>query len=362
VNKKFLMKGNEVIAEAAIQAGCRFYAGYPITPQNEIPEYMSWRMPEVGGVFIQAESELSAINIVYGASVAGVRAMTSSSSPGMSLKQETISYMAGAELPAVIVDIQRGGPGLGNISGSQGDYFQACKGGGHGDYRLLVYAPYNLQEMWDLTMLAFDKADEYRNPVMILSDGILGQVMEPFYTTQYVRPDLPNKDWVLDGCKDREPRVIRSLCMGEGELEGRNILLQKKYKRMKEKDVKFESYYTDDAEIILVAFGIAARIALSAVKKIRREGFKVGLFRPITLFPFPEKELSLLAGENKRFITIEMNTGQMIEDVRLAINGRSEVLFYGRPGGSVLTPEEVQEKIQQLLHYQPHLARTDFTF
>ncbi|HYA12505.1 MAG TPA: 3-methyl-2-oxobutanoate dehydrogenase subunit VorB [Thermodesulfovibrionales bacterium] len=361
MNKKTLMKGNEVIAEAAIQAGCRFYAGYPITPQNEIPEYMSWRMPEAGGVFIQAESELSAINIVYGASVAGVRAMTSSSSPGMSLKQETISYMAGAQLPAVIVDIQRGGPGLGNISGSQGDYFQACKGGGHGDYRLLVYAPYNLQEMWDLTMLAFDKADEYRNPVLILSDGVLGQVMEPFYPTPYVRPDLLKKDWILNGCKDREPRVIRSLCMGEGELEGRNIVLQKKYKRMKERDVKFEGYYIDDAEIVLVAFGIAARIALSSVKKLRREGFKVGLFRPVTLFPFPEKELFLLAGENRRFITIEMNTGQMVEDVKLAINGRSEVLFYGRPGGSILTPEEIQEKILHLLNYQPHLTKTDFT-
>jgi 2-oxoglutarate ferredoxin oxidoreductase subunit alpha len=360
VNKKILMKGNEAIAEAAIQAGCLFYAGYPITPQNEIPEYMSWRMPEVNGVFIQAESELSAINMVYGSSVAGVRAMTSSSSPGISLKQETISYMAGAELPAVIVNVQRGGPGLGNISGSQGDYFQAVKGGGHGDYRLLVYAPYNLQEMWDLTMLAFDKADEYRTPVMLLLDGILGQVMEPFYQTTYVKPNLPKKDWILDGCKGREPRVIRSLCMGEGELEGRNIVLQKKYKRMKDREIKFENYFADDAEVILVAFGIAARIALASVKRLRREGFKIGLFRPITLFPFPEKELSLLAAENKRFIAIEMNTGQMVEDVKLAINGRSEVLFYGRPGGSILTPEEVQEKIQHLLSYQPHLAKPDF--
>jgi 2-oxoglutarate ferredoxin oxidoreductase subunit alpha len=268
--------------------------------------------------------------------------------------------MAGAELPAVIVNVQRGGPGLGNISGSQGDYFQAVKGGGHGDYRLLVYAPYNLQEMWDLTMLAFDKADEYRTPVMLLLDGILGQVMEPFYQTPYVKPNLPKKDWILDGCKSREPRVIRSLCMGEGELEERNIVLQKKYKRMKDREIKFESYFIDDADVILVAFGIAARIALASVKKLRREGFKIGLFRPITLFPFPEKELFLLAAGNKRFITIEMNTGQMVEDVKLAINGRSEVLFYGRPGGSILTPEEVQEKIQHLLGYQPHLAKPDF--
>jgi 2-oxoglutarate/2-oxoacid ferredoxin oxidoreductase subunit alpha len=356
VNKKILMRGNEVIAEAAIQAGCRFYAGYPITPQNEIPEYMSWRMPEVDGVFVQAESELAAINMVYGASAAGMRAMTSSSSPGISLKQETISYLAGAELPALIVNIQRGGPGLGNISGSQADYFQAVKGGGHGDYKLLVYAPYNLQEMWDLTVLAFDKADEYRNPVMILGDGVIGQMMEPFYPKPYMRPELPEKDWVLDGCKGREPRVIKSLYMGEGELEMRNNILQKKYRMMKDKEVSFESYYTEDSEIIIVAFGIAARIALSSVRKLRREGFKVGLFRPITLFPFPEKELFMLSRESRRFITIEMNAGQMVEDVRLSVNGISEVLFYGRPGGTIITPEEVQEKILQLFNHQPYLA------
>jgi 2-oxoglutarate ferredoxin oxidoreductase subunit alpha len=350
MNKKVLMKGNETIAEAAIQACCRFYAGYPITPQNEIPEYMARRMPEVGGVFIQAESELAAINIVYGASAAGARAMTSSSSPGISLKQECISYLAGSELPAVIVNIQRGGPGLGNISGSQADYFQAVKGGGHGDYRLLVYAPYNLQELWDLTMLAFDKAEEYRNPVMILGDGILGQMMEPFYTTPYIRPELPEKDWVLDGCKDREPRVIKSLYMGEGELEMKNNLLQKKYRKMKDKEVKFEGYFTEESEVLVVAFGIAARIALSSVRKLRHEGLKIGLFRPITLFPFPEKELSILAGEDRRFLTIEMNAGQMVEDVRLAVNGRSDVLFYGRPGGSIMTPEEVQKKILEIVH------------
>lgn len=354
------MKGNEAIAEAAIQADCRFYAGYPITPQNEIPEYMSWRMAEVGGVFIQAESELAAINMVYGASATGVRAMTSSSSPGISLKQEAISYLAGAELPAIIVNIQRGGPGLGNISGSQSDYFQAVKGGGHGDYKLLVYAPYNLQELWDLTMLAFDKADEYRNPVMILGDGVLGQMMEPFYPNPYVRPELPEKDWVLDGCKDRNPRVIKSLYMGEGELEMRNNLLQEKYRVMKDKEVRFESCYAEDSEIVIVAFGIAARIALSSVKRLRREGFKVGLFRPITLFPFPEKELFLLSGKNRRFVTIEMNAGQMVEDVRLAINGSSEVLFYGRPGGALMTPEEVQEKILQALNHKHHLVKTGF--
>ncbi len=350
-----LMKGNEAIAEAAIQAGCRFYAGYPITPQNEIPEYMSRRMPEVGGTFIQAESELAAINMVYGASAAGVRAMTSSSSPGISLKQETISYLAGAELPAVIVNMQRGGPGLGNISGSQADYFQAVKGGGHGDYKLLVYAPQSVQELWDLTMFAFDKADEYRNPVMILGDGIIGQMMEPFSPNPYLKPDLPEKDWALNGCENRNPRVIKSLYMGDGELEMRNNLLQKKYREIKNREVRFESHYMEDAEVVVVAFGIVARIALSAVMRLRRKGLKVGLFRPITLFPFPEKEIFLLSEESRRFLTIEMNAGQMVEDVRLSTGGRSEVLFYGRPGGAVITPEEVQEKIAQLFNCRPHL-------
>lgn len=347
------MKGNEVIAEAAIQAGCRFYAGYPITPQNEIPEYMSRRMPEVGGVFIQAESELSAINMVYGAAACGARAMTSSSSPGISLKQEGISYLAGSELPAVIVNMERGGPGLGNISGSQADYFQAVKGGGHGDYKLLVYAPYNLQELWELTMLAFDKSDEYRNPAMILADGILGQMMEPFSPTSYVKRDLPEKTWALTGCLGRKPNVLKSLYMGEGELEMRNNILQGKYRKMKEREVRYEAMNADDAELVVVAFGIAARIALSAVRKLRHEGLKVGFFRPVTLFPFPEKELYGLAGNGREFLTIELNAGQMVEDVRLSVNGRSTVHFYGRPGGAIMTPEEVQEKIQAVLtpHY-----------
>lgn len=342
------MKGNEVVAEAAIQAGCRFYAGYPITPQNEIPEYMSWRMPEVGGVFIQAESELAAINMVYGASACGARAMTSSSSPGISLKQEGISYLAGAELPAVIVNMQRGGPGLGNISGSQADYFQAVKGGGHGDYRLLVYAPYNLQELWDLTLLAFDRADEYRNPVMILGDGILGQMMEPFYPAPYLKPDLPKKTWALTGCQGRRPNVIKSLYMGEGELEKKNNALQEKYREMKDREVRFQASDVEDAELIVVAFGIAARVALSAIRRLRNEGLRVGLFRPITIFPFPERELYNLSNSRRRFLTIELNAGQMVEDVRLSVNGRSEVHFYGRPGGAIMTPEEVQERIRQL--------------
>ena len=347
--KNILMRGNEAIAEAAIRAECRFYAGYPITPQNEIPEYMAHRMPEVGGTFIQAESEIAAINMVYGASACGARAMTSSSSPGISLKQEGISFLAAAELPAVIVNMQRGGPGLGNISASQADYFQAVKGGGHGDYRLLVYAPYNLQECWDLTMLSFDKADEYRTPVMILGDAVLGQMMEPFSQTPYVKPDLPPKNWALGGCKDREPNVVKSLFMGEGELEQRNYKLAEKYRRMKESEVKYQEYMLDDADFIVVAFGVSARIALSAVRRLRDTGCKIGLFRPISLFPFPERRLNDLAGGKTRFLTVELNMGQMVEDVRLAVNGKSEVLFYGRPGGSLITPEELHEKISVLL-------------
>lgn len=339
------MKGNEAIAEAAVQAECRFYAGYPITPQNEIPEYMSRRLPEVGGTFIQAESEIAAINMVFGASACGARAMTSSSSPGISLKQEGISFLAGAQLPALIVNMQRGGPGLGNISASQADYFQAVKGGGHGDYKVLVYAPYNLQELWDLTMKSFDKADEYRNPVMILGDAILGQMMEPFIPNPYVRPPLPEKTWALTGCKDRKPNVVKSLYMGEGELEKHNASLQAKYRKMKDREVLSQTYYVDDAELVVVAFGIAARVALSAIRRLRQEGHKIGLLRPVTLFPFPEVQIGALAGGGRRFITIELNAGQMVEDVRLAVNGKSKVLFYGRPGGAIITPEELYEQL-----------------
>lgn len=344
--KLLIMKGNEALAEAAIQAGCRFYAGYPITPQNEIPEYLSRRMPEVNGVFIQAESELASVNMVYGASAAGVRAMTSSSSPGMSLKQEAISFLAAAELPSVLVNIQRGGPGLGNISGSQADYFQAVKGGGHGDYKCIVYSPFNVQEMWDLTLRAFDKADEYRTPVIILGDGVIGQMMEPFHPTKYRMPRLPEKDWILDGCKGRSPRVIRSLFMGTHELEERNEHLQKKYKIIRKKEVMSEAYDVEDAGLVVVAFGIASRIALSAVKELRKEGIKVGLFRPVSLFPFPEKQITAIAQKGKRFFVAEMNAGQMVEDVRLAVNGKAEVLFYGRPGGAVFTPEDLCLKIK----------------
>lgn len=344
-----LMTGNEALAEAAIRAGCRFYAGYPITPQNEIPEYMAKKMPHSGGVFIQAESELSAVNMVYGASAAGVRAMTSSSSPGISLKQETLSFLACAELPAVVVNIQRGGPGLGNITASQADYFQAVKGGGHGDYRCIVLSPFTVQEMWDLTFRAFDKADEYRTPVIILGDGVVGQMMEPFIPTAYRKPRLPEKDWVLNGCRGRKPRVIRTLHMGNSLLEQKNLVLQQKYDLIRKKERLFSQFFAEDAELIIVAFGIAARIALSALKRLRAEGKKVGLFRPVSLFPFPDAEIAALAGPKRRFLVMEMNAGQMVEDVRIAVKGRSDVIFYGRPGGVVFDPEELYREIRSVL-------------
>jgi len=337
---KVLMKGNEALAEGAIMAGCRCYFGYPITPQNEIPEYMSRRMPEVGGVFVQSESEVAAVNMVFGASACGKRAMTSSSSPGISLKQEGISYLAGAQLPAVIVNVQRGGPGLGNISASQADYFQATKGGGHGDYHMLVYAPSTVQEAFDLSVKSFEKADEYRTPVMILADGVLGQMMEPVRVKKRRVREF-EKPWALTGCKGRAPNVVKSLFMGEGELEARNFALKKKYDKMRRKETMFDEYMVDDARLVVSAFGTAARIARSAVRAARAEGMKVGLIRPVTLFPFPDAPFIGAAKRAKKFLVIEMNLGQMVEDVRLAVEGRRKVEFYGRPGGGVPTPGEL---------------------
>jgi 2-oxoglutarate/2-oxoacid ferredoxin oxidoreductase subunit alpha len=345
---KVLISGNEALAEAAVRAGCRRYFGYPITPQNEIPEYLSRRLREVGGTFVQAESEIAAINMVYGAAAVGERAMTSSSSPGISLMQEALSFMAASELPAVIVNMQRGGPGLGNIGPSQADYFQAVKGGGHGDYRLLVYAPSNLQEVVDLTVRAFDKADEYRNPVMILGDGVLGQMMEPVEFPD-VKPKQIEKSWTLTGAKGRPGKVIRSLFMlpgEEGALERQNYKLKAKYERMAEREVMYETVLTDDAEIIVVAFGTSARIAKTAVNLARTEGIKAGLIRPVTLFPFPEKIIAKVAERTESFLVVEMNMGQMVEDVRLAVNGKVPVSFYGRPGGAVLSVEEILSTIQ----------------
>jgi 2-oxoglutarate ferredoxin oxidoreductase subunit alpha len=345
---KVLITGNEALAEAAVRAGCRCYFGYPITPQNEIPEFMSRRLPEIGGTFVQAESEIAAINMVYGAAAVGERAMTSSSSPGISLMQEALSFMAASELPAVIVNMQRGGPGLGNIAPSQADYFQAVKGGGHGDYKLMVYAPSTIQEIVDLTVLAFEKADEYRNPVMILGDGVLGQMMEPVELPEVV-PKQIEKPWALTGAADRPPRVIRSLYMlpgEEGALERQNYKMKAKYDRMSERDVLCETMLTDDAELAVVAFGTSARIAKSAVHRARAEGIKAGVIRPITLFPFPEKIISKIADRVERLLVVEMNLGQMVEDVRLAVNGKARVAFYGRPGGAILSVEDILSAIE----------------
>jgi len=347
-DKRVLMKGNEALAEGSIAAGCRFFFGYPITPQNEIPEYMARRLPEVGGVFLQSESEVAAVNMVFGASACGVRAMTSSSSPGISLKQEGISYLAGAELPAVLINIQRGGPGLGNISASQADYFQATKGGGHGDYHMLVYAPASVQEAYDLAIKSFEKADEYRTPVMILGDGVLGQMMEP---VRLKAPKLRKfeKPWALTGCEGRGPNVVKSLFMGEGELERKNRNLEKKYDKMKSREVICEEFMLEDAALAVTAYGTAARIAKAAVRDLRAEGLRVGLIRPVTLFPFPEAVFARAAKRVKKFLTVEMNMGQMVEDVRLAVNGARPVGFYGRPDGGVPTPGELMRVIRK--HY-----------
>jgi 2-oxoglutarate ferredoxin oxidoreductase subunit alpha len=348
MSERILMCGNEALAEAAIIAGLDAYFGYPITPQNEIPAYMSKRMPEEGRVFLQCESELAAINMVFGASATGKRAMTTSSSPGISLMQEGISYLAGAELPAVVVNVMRGGPGLGNIAPSQGDYFQATRGGGHGDYRTIVLGPSSVQELVDCMPLAFDLADQHRMPVLVLADGILGQMMEPVTFNKNKRRKLPAKDWALTGASDREQNIVRSLWLKEGVVEQHNYDLQAKYKEIENNEVLCEQYEVDDAEIIVVAYGIAARIVRSAVNKARQEGIKVGWIRPITLWPFPTKQISKAAESFKIFLTVELSCGQMVEDVKLAVAGKVPVLFYGRPGGGVPTVEQVFEKIKQL--------------
>jgi 2-oxoglutarate ferredoxin oxidoreductase subunit alpha len=310
VDERVLMCGNEALAEAAILAGCDAYFGYPITPQNEIPAYMSRRMPEEGRVFVQSESELAAINMVFGASATGKRTMTSSSSPGISLMQEGISYLAGAELPAVVVNVMRGGPGLGNIAPSQGDYFQATRGGGHGDYRTIVLGPSSVQELVDCMPLAFDLADEYRMTVMVLADGILGQMMEPIVFKKNSRPKLPPKDWALTGAKGREQNIVRSLLLKEGALEEHNNKLKAKYEQIEKDEVLCEQYEVDDAEIVVVAYGVAARIVQGAVTRAREEGIKAGWIRPITLWPFPTEQISRAANEFRIFLTVEMSLGQ----------------------------------------------------
>lgn len=339
-----MLSGNEAICEGAIQAGCYAFYGYPITPQNEIPAYFAKRMLELGRLFLQAESEISAINMAFGTALTGKRTLTTSSSPGISLKQECISYIAANELPVVIANIQRGGPGLGNISGAQGDYFQTTKGGGHGDYKLITLAPYSVQEMYDLTMLAFDLADKYLNPVMVLADGYIGQLMEPLAIKPY-RTKEYDKNWILDGCKGREPRKKGSLLMGRGELEKHVRKLERKYNEIEEKEVRYE-VISEDSKLILVAYGIAARISKEVLSLAKSEGVSIGLFRLITLWPFPSKVIHELCKKVERFLVIELSLGQMVEDVKLAVNGKREVYFYGRPGGSYITPEEVWKFIK----------------
>ncbi len=348
MSEKLLMKGNEAIAEAAMRAGCRYFFGYPITPQTEISAYMAKQMPKTGGTFLQAESEISAVNMVYGAAGAGARVMTSSSSPGISLKSEGLSYIAACDLPCVVVNMMRGGPGLGGIQPSQSDYFQATKGGGHGDYHMLVLAPNSVQEMATLTMDAFDLADKYRIPVMILGDGTLGQMMEPVEFRQYAAA-VGEKSWAVTGTGGkRRHNIINSLYMSPEELERTVFERQKKYDMIKRDEVKYEAFELDDAEYVLVAYGTTARIAKSAVAVLRGEGIRVGLIRPITLYPFPEKIINDTADRVKAFLTVEMSMGQMVEDVRLAVGGKTKVHFFGRTGGIIPTPTEIADKIRSL--------------
>ena len=348
MSEKVLMKGNEAIAEAAIRAGCRHYFGYPITPQTELAAYMAKRMPKIGGTFLQAESEISAINMVYGVASSGKRVMTSSSSPGVSLKQEGISYIAGADLPALIVNVQRGGPGLGGIQPSQSDYFQATKGGGHGDYHLLVLTPASVQEMADLTALAFDLADKYRMPSMLLADGTMGQMMEPVVLPEE-NINTVEKPWAVTGTgMKRKHNIVNSLYLVPEELEKTNFERYEKYKLIEENEVRYESFMMDDAEYCVVAFGIAARVSKNAVIAARNEGIKVGLIRPITVWPFPKKPLAEAADKVKGFLSVELSMGQMIEDIRLATSCKKPVELCHRAGGMIPSPEEVLQSIKKL--------------
>ncbi len=352
---KILMDGNSAIGEAAIRAGCQCYFGYPITPQNELTEYLATHLSRRKGCsFIQAESEIAAINMVYGASLAGVRTMTSSSSPGISLKQEGISYLAACELPAVIVNMSRGGPGLGSIVAAQSDYFQATRGGGHGDYRTIVLAPASVQELADLTHRAFDLADKYQIPVIILGDGMLGQMKEPVEFKHEAPEKLPVRSNALRGAKGRPSRIVKTFTSKPTELEEINWSLYRRYQLIKKEEVTYETFLVEDADLVVVAFGIAARIAKGAIKDARADGLKVGMFRPITLWPFPSEQLRELANRVKNFLVFEMNMGQMVEDVQLALEGKGEVFFYGRPGGVIPTPNEVFRVVSRI-YYQKGL-------
>jgi len=345
--EKILMTGNEAASEGAIRAGCRFYYGYPITPQNEVPEYMSWRMPEVGGTFIQSESELAAINMVYGTAAAGKRTMTSSSSPGISLKQEGISYIAGSKLPAVIMNVMRAGPGLGGISPAQSDYFQATKGGGHGDYRLIVLAPESVQEMADYTYKAFDLADKYRIPVMILADGRIGQMMEPVRLPEF-KTEFPEKPWALTGAKGRPPNVVKSFYLLPEMLEEHNLGLQKLYSEIEQNETDYDYIGAENPDILLIAYGTSARICREIVHRPAHEAPTLGLLRPITLWPFPSEAIRKHAESAKAVLVVEMSSGQMVEDVRLALNGSHPVEFLGHMGGRVPSGDEIDVKLARL--------------
>lgn len=351
IGEKVLMKGNEAMGEAAIQAGCMAYFGYPITPQNELTAYMSRRMVDEGRVFIQTESEIAAINMCYGSASVGARCMTSSSSPGISLKQEGISYMASAELPVFYVNVNRGGPGLGNISPAQSDYFQSTRGGGHGDYRTIVLGPTNVQELYDFTMLGFDLADKYRTPTMILADGILGQMMEPLVLHEYKPlPDLPSKaDWRLGDPATPDPILITSLILNVGGMEQRNFDLFKKYEQIAANETRYEEVDTEGADIVIVAYGTAARIARSAMEEARAEGIKVGLFRPITLWPFPHDPLAKLADKVENMLVVELSLGQMWEDVRMATGCKTKVHLHGRTAGGLPEQADIVDAIKKAM-------------
>lgn len=352
MSNRVLMKGNEAFAEAAVQAGCKYFFGYPITPQNEIPEYMSKRLPEVGGVYLQAESEVAGINMIFGAAGTGFRTLISSSSPGISLMSEGISYIAAAELPCVIINVMRGGPGLGGILPAQSDYFQATKGGGHGDYRLLTLAPGTLQEATEFIMMAFDLAEYYRNPVMILADGFMGQMMEAIeFKKVKLNYDIPDpKEWAIGYMGERGKRaLIKSLSLDPEMLEKHNQELQEKYSRMEEKEVRYESVGVEDADVVIAAYGTTARIAKSSIKKLRDQGMKVGLIRPQSLYPFPYKPFNDLPDGVKHVLVVEMSCGQMIEDVKLGVQGKVPVSFYGRCGGMAPSVEEIEEAAKKLL-------------
>ena len=348
MSEKVLMKGNEAIAEAAIRAGCRHYFGYPITPQTELAAYMAKRMPKIGGVFLQAESEIAAINMVYGVAAAGKRVMTSSSSPGVSLKQEGISYIAGSDLPALIVNVERGGPGLGGIQPSQADYFQATKGGGHGDYHLIVLTPASVQEMADLTALAFDLADEYRVPSMLLADGTIGQMMEPVALPEESGCKV-EKPWALTGTGMKRPHnIVNSLYLQPDELERTNFERFARYARIEEKEARCEEFLTEDADVIVVAFGIAARVSKNAVLAARKEGIRAGLIRPVTVWPFPKKPIAAAADRVRGFVSVELSMGQMIEDVKLASGCKKPVCLCNRAGGMIPAPDQVLDAIRKM--------------